>query len=83
MVVYRVLLDVPGELVAYLAGLLAAKRRARGTRAGTRALSCWWQAVFALVWFCEHRSIWLTGRGLGISQATAYRYLEATCVLAA
>lgn len=28
-------------LVAYLVGLLAAARRARGIRAGSRALSCW------------------------------------------
>ena len=71
MVAYRALLDVPRELVAYLAGLLAAERRARGTRAGTQALSCWWQAVFALVWFRERRNISLTGRGLEISPATS------------
>ena len=84
MVAYRAVLDVPRELVAYLAGLLAAERRARGTRPGTRALSCWYQAIFALVWFRERQPIPLTGRGLGISQATAYRYLaEAVDVLAA
>ena len=33
------------------------------------------QAVFALVWFRESREVALIGRGLGISQATAYRYL--------
>ena len=84
MVTYRAILDVPRELVAYLAALLAAERRARGTRNGTRALSCWKQAVFALVWFRERRSIPLIGKGMGICQATSYRYLaEATCVLAA
>ena len=57
MVAYRAILDVPAELVAYLAGLLADERRARGTRAGTRALSCWRQAVFALVWFRERRPV--------------------------
>ena len=84
MVAYRALLDLPRQLVAYLAGLLAAERRARGTRAGTRALSCWRQAVFALVWFRERRLIPVIGQGLGISQATAYRYLAAAVdVLAA
>ena len=84
MVAYRAILDVPAELVAYLAGLLADERRARGTRAGTRALSCWRQAVFALVWFRERRPVPLVGEGLGISQATSYRYLaEAIEVLAA
>lgn len=84
VVAYRAILDVPAELVAYLAGLLAEERRARGTRAGTRALSCWRQAVFALVWFRERRPVPLVGKGLGISQATSYRYLaEAIDVLAA
>lgn len=82
MVAYRAVLDVPRELVAYLAGLLAAERRGRGTRAGSRALSCWRQAVFALVWFRERRPIPVTGKGMGISQATSYRYLaEAIDVL--
>jgi len=76
VIAYRAILDVPREL--------AAERRERGTRAGNRALSCWRQAVFALVWFRERRPVALTGRGLGISQATAYRYLaEAIDVLAA
>jgi hypothetical protein len=84
VVAYRAVLDVPRQLVAYLAGLLADERRARGTRAGTRALSCWKQAIFALVWFRERRPIPVIGRGLGISPATAYRYLtEAVNVLAA
>lgn len=40
--------------------------------------------MFALVWCRERREVALTGKGLGISQATAYRYLhEAIEVLAA
>lgn len=82
MIAYSAMLDVPTELVTYVSGLLAAERIARGTRAGTRALSCEDQAVFALVWFRESREVALIGRGLGISQATAYRYLvEAIGVL--
>jgi len=84
VITYPAMLDVPTELVAFLAGLLAAERVARGTRTDTRALSCTDQAVFALVWFRESRDIPLIGKGLGISQATAYRYLdEAVGVLAA
>ena len=49
MIAYRALLDVPGELVRYLSRLVAAARRARGTRKGTRALACWYQALLVLV----------------------------------
>lgn len=84
MVTYPAMLDVPRELVVYVSMLLASNRRALGTRRGTRALTCWAQALFVLVWFREHREVALTGRGFGISQATTYRYLdEAIEVLAA
>ena len=65
-------------------GLLAAHRREIGTRDGTRALTCWKQAVFALAWFRDRPDIRRLGQGSGISQATAYRYKdEAIEVLAA
>jgi hypothetical protein len=71
-------------LVVFVATLLSANRLDRGTRRGTRALTCWSQALFCLVWFRERRDVALTGRGFRISQATAYRYLdEAIEVLAA
>jgi hypothetical protein len=35
----------------FVSGLLAGHRRELGTRDGTRALTCWKQAVFALAWF--------------------------------
>jgi hypothetical protein len=81
---YRVILDVPLPLVAFVSRLLAAHRREIGTRTGTRALTCWKQAVFALAWFRDRPDIPRLGRGFGISQATAYRYKdEAAEVLAA
>lgn len=84
MIAYSAMLDVPTELAEFLTGLLAPERVNRGTRTGSRALSCTDQAVFALVWFRQSRDIPLIGKGLGISQATAYRYLdEAVGVLAA
>jgi hypothetical protein len=64
--------------------VLAEHRRELGTRGGTRALTCWKQAVFALAWFRDRPDIRRLGAGFGISQATAYRYKdEAIEVLAA
>lgn len=84
MLSYRVTLDVPLPLVAFVSGLLAEHRREIGTRDGTRALTCWKQAVFALAWFRDRPDIRRLGQGSGISQATAYRYKdEAVEVLAA
>jgi len=81
---YPAMLDVPQELVDLLADLLAAERVRLGTRPGTRALTCEKQAIMALVWFRGQRDVALVGKGLGISQATSYRYLdEAVRVLAA
>jgi len=81
---YRVTLDVPFQLVLFVSRLLAEHRRELGTRKGTRALTCWKQAVFTLAWFRDRPDIRRLGAGFGISQATAYRYLaEAISVLAA
>ena len=84
MLSYRVTLDVPFQLALFVSRLLAEHRREIGTRDGTRALSCWKQAVFALAWFRDRPDIRRLGQGCGISQATAYRYKdEAVEVLAA
>ena len=81
---YRVTLDVPLPLVLFVSKLLAGHRRESGTRDGTRALTCWKQAVCALAWFRDQPDIRRLGQGSGISQATAYRYKdEAVEVLAA
>ena len=48
MLSYRVMLDLPAELVGYVSRLLAARRRELGTPAGSRALTCRMQAVFVL-----------------------------------
>jgi hypothetical protein len=70
------MLDVPRALVAYVAGLLRAERRRRGTRKGRRVLTCWKQAVFALVWFRKSEDLEVLGAGFGLSRATAYRYRD-------
>ena len=84
MIAYRARIDVPRELVQYLGRLLAAQRRAKGTRRDTRALTCFYQALLVLVWFRKGEDATLLGAGFGISRATAYRYLaEGVTVLAA
>jgi len=84
VIAYPAMLDVPRELVRYLARLLYAERRARGTRSGTRALTCFYQALLVLVWFRTGEDVALLGAGFGISRATAYRYRdEGVAVLAA
>ncbi|QOC94888.1 transposase family protein [Micromonospora craniellae] len=78
------MIDVPRELVQYLGRLLAAERRARGTRRDTRALTCFHQALLVLIWFRKAEDLTLLAAGFGISRATAYRYRdEGVAVLAA
>ena len=76
MIAYRATLDVPRELVQFVAKLLAAERRRRGTPAGSRALTCFWEAVLALRWFRDRTSPGALARDHGISRATACRYLD-------
>jgi hypothetical protein len=76
VVSYRVMLDVPRDLIWFVSRLLAARRRNIGTRKGTRRLGCYKQALFALAWFRDKGDIPRLGRGFGLSQSTAYRYLD-------
>jgi hypothetical protein len=76
VIVYRATLDVPGELAQFTAKLLAAERRRRGTPRGSRALTCFWQAVLGLRWFRNRTAPDALARDHGISRATAYRYLD-------
>jgi hypothetical protein len=84
VIAYRATLDVSRELVTHVASLLAAERRVRRTRRGSRALSCGRQALFVLVWFRKREDLTVLAGGFGISRATGYRYRdEAAAVLAA
>ena len=84
MIAYRAMRDVPRELVLELAKLLRAERRARGTRKGTRLLTCFRQALLVLVWMRTKGEVSVIGAGFGVPRATAYRYRdEALTVLAA
>jgi hypothetical protein len=62
------------DLVVMLADLLRAERRQRGTRTGSRALTCWYQAIMVLVWFRKRDDIPLLGAGFELSRATSQRH---------
>jgi hypothetical protein len=84
VITYRATLDVPDGLVLFLARLLAAERRRRGTPARSRKLTPRQQAVLALRWFRDRTRKEALARDHGVSRATAYRYVdEAVDVLAA
>jgi hypothetical protein len=70
------MLDMPRDLIWFVSGLLAGHRRQIGTRRGTRRLGCYKQALFALAWFRDKGDIPRPGRGFGLPQSTAYRYLD-------
>ena len=76
MIAYRATLDVPRELVQFVAALLAEERQRRGTPRGSRALTCFWQAVLGLRWFRYRTAADALARDHGVSRATAYRYLD-------
>jgi DDE superfamily endonuclease len=76
VITYRATLDVPRELVWFVARLLLAERRRRGTPEGSRELTCFWQAVLGLRWFRDRTMPDALARDHGISRATACRYLE-------
>jgi len=76
VIAYRATLDVPRELVQFTAKLLWAERRRRGTPRGSRALTCFWEAVLGLRWFRDRATPEALARDHGISRATAYRYVD-------
>jgi hypothetical protein len=73
---YRATLDVSRELAQYVARLLRAERRRRGTPKGSRALTCFWQAVLVLRWFRHRTDPAALGRDHRVSRSTAYRYID-------
>jgi DDE superfamily endonuclease len=76
VIAYRATLDVPRELVWFVARLLLAERRRRGTPRGSRALTCFWQAVLGVRWFRDRTAPEALARDHQISRATAYRYRD-------
>jgi hypothetical protein len=76
VIAYRATLDVPRELAQFTAKLLLAERRRRGTPKGSRALTCFWQAVLGLRWFRDRTTAEALARDHGVSRATGYRYVD-------
>jgi hypothetical protein len=76
VIAHRATLNVPRELVQFVSKLLADERRRGGTPRGSRALTCFWQAVLGLRWFRDRTSPEALARDHRISRATAYRYIE-------
>jgi DDE superfamily endonuclease len=76
VITHRAMLDVSRELAQFVGRLLRAERRRRGTRTGSRALTCYWQAVMALRWFRDGGDKTALGRDHGVCRATAYRYID-------
>jgi len=75
---------VSEDSVLFLSGLLHAERIRRGTRADTRALSTYQQAVLALRWLFDDTRMTQLARDNGISVSTGYEYRdEAITVLTA
>jgi hypothetical protein len=77
-------LEINRSTAEYLAGIVAAHRRAIGTRKGTRALGPFKQAVLVLRWFVDDTRIRHLATDNRIGKSTAYTYLhEGIDVLAA
>jgi hypothetical protein len=69
-------LDVRRETVLFLSRLLHTQPCTVGTRAGTRALGCFAQAVMILRWFLDGTRLAQLARDNTIGGSTAYRYLH-------
>jgi hypothetical protein len=75
-VTYRATLTVREETVLFLSGLLHAERLRRGTRTGTRALTCFKQAVLVIRWFLDGTRLAQLAGDNAIGKSTAYDYLH-------
>jgi hypothetical protein len=83
-VTYTGVLPVREETALLVSKLLHEERLRRGTRAGTRALSPYKQAVLVLGWFLDGTRMAQLAADNDISRSTAYDYLhEGIDVLAA
>ncbi|GAA4885642.1 IS5/IS1182 family transposase [Kitasatospora terrestris] len=81
MVSYPAMLDVPHELVEHVSWLIYARRRELHSR--WRRLSCFKQALLTLAHLRKNETLAQLGAGFGVSQATAWRYVDETVELLA
>jgi hypothetical protein len=83
-VTYTATLSVREQTVLFVSALPHAERLRRGTRTGTRALSCFKQAILVIRWFLDGSRVKQLAGDNAISRSTAYDYLhEGIGVLAA
>jgi hypothetical protein len=83
-VTYTATLPVRDHTVLFVAGLLHAERQRRGTRAGTRALGCFQQAILVLRWLLDGTRVAQLAADNQVSRSPGYAYLhEGITVLAA
>lgn len=75
-VTYTATLPVRDETVAFVADLLDRERTRRGTRTGTRALTCLAQAILILRWFLDATRLKQLATDNGIGKSTVYAYLN-------
>ncbi|MGH3663269.1 MAG: transposase family protein [Micromonosporaceae bacterium] len=75
-VTYTAKLTVREETALFVSGLLRAERLRRGTRAGTRSLSCFKQAVLVIRWFLDGARVAQLADDNAIARSTAYDYLH-------
>jgi hypothetical protein len=75
-VTYTAVLPLSEETVLFVAALLTAERRRRGTRSRRRALGCYRQAVLILRWFLDGTRLAQLAGDNRIGRSTAYRYLH-------
>jgi len=75
-VTYTATLTVREETVLYVSGLLHAERLRRGTRTGTRSLSCFKQAVMLIRWFLDGTRVAQLAGDNAVGKSTAYDYLH-------
>ncbi|MDS1272275.1 IS5/IS1182 family transposase [Lipingzhangella sp. LS1_29] len=72
----RAILDVPRDVVRFLSRLRAGERRLRRTPIGSRALTCFDQAVVVLRHDCEATSPAVLARDAGVGCGTAHLILD-------
>src|SRR6266540_2894882 len=83
-VTYTATLTVREDTVLFVSSLLHAERTKRGTRTGTRALTCFKQAVLVIRWFLDGTRMAQLALDNAIGKSTGYDYLhEGINVLAA
>ncbi|MDG4796987.1 transposase family protein [Micromonospora sp. WMMD1082] len=81
---YTAVLPVREATVSFLSGLLHAQRQRLGTRAETRSLGCFKQAVLVIRWLIDGTRVSQLVADNKISRSTGYAYLhEGITVLAA